>query len=101
MKKVGDIMKDMGFNPESSEATQKSFIKYLLRVANKGKHIPEPQFFDPAEENSDEWQELKIHSKGPKSVSIDKQTNQKPVDAHKQEQLCFDFSNEKPNSEAC
>jgi hypothetical protein len=35
MKKVGEIMKDMGFNSESSENTQKAFIKYLLRVANK------------------------------------------------------------------
>jgi hypothetical protein len=101
VKKVGDIMKEMGFNPDSSEATQKSFIKYLIRVANKGKHIPEPQFFDEGSENNDEWQELKLHSKSPKSVLVDKQTNQNSVDAHKHEQLCFDFKEGSGDSEAC
>ena len=101
MKKVGDIMKEMGFNSGSSEATQKSFIKYLLRVANNRKHEAEPLFSDPDSESADEWQELKLHSKRPKSVSIDKQTNQKCVDAHKQDPLCFDFTKNDEDSEAC
>lgn len=92
MKKVGEIMKDMGFNPESSEETQKSFIKYLLRVANKNKHVPEP-FFSVESQEQDEWQELKTHSKGHKKVENN-------VTQPKQEQLSFPFLDKKEGSEA-
>lgn len=81
MKKVGEIMKEMGFNAESSEATQKAFIKYLLRVANRGKHVPER-----TSSEDDEWQELKLHSKNHK----------KP----EEKQLSFAFIEKKSDTEA-
>lgn len=31
MKKIGDYMKEIGFNPTSSDEAKKSFIKYLMR----------------------------------------------------------------------
>lgn len=33
MKKIGDIMSEMGFKKDSNEATQKAFLKYLMRTA--------------------------------------------------------------------
>lgn len=33
MKKVGDMMKDLGFKPGASEETTKAFIKNLIRQA--------------------------------------------------------------------
>lgn len=100
MKKVGEIMKDMGFNAESPEGTQKAFIKYLIRVANKNKHIPEPVFFDEEQKTEESWQELKIHSKGYKPVLDNIEKPFQNVSEHKQEQLCFPFVENKPQSEA-
>lgn len=34
MKSIGEIMKEMGFNPNSSIETQKSFFKHLFKDAN-------------------------------------------------------------------
>jgi len=34
MKTLGEIMKDLGFNPKSSPELQKAFVKHLIRVAN-------------------------------------------------------------------
>ncbi|MEQ1721821.1 MAG: hypothetical protein ABL930_01505 [Pseudobdellovibrio sp.] len=31
MKKVGQLMKDIGFNPESSDSAKEAFIKYLIK----------------------------------------------------------------------
>ena len=31
MKKVGELMKDMGFNPNSSDSAKEAFIKYLIK----------------------------------------------------------------------
>lgn len=31
MKRVGDLMKELGFNPEASEGAKKAFIKHLIR----------------------------------------------------------------------
>jgi hypothetical protein len=33
MKKVGSLMKDMGFKVDSNSATQEAFIKYLIKQA--------------------------------------------------------------------
>ena len=33
MKKLGDLMKELGFNPESSQGAQEAFIKNLIREA--------------------------------------------------------------------
>ena len=31
MKKAGQLMKEMGFNPNSSDAAKEAFIKYLIK----------------------------------------------------------------------
>ena len=31
MKKVGQLMKDIGFNPDSSDSAKEAFIKYLIK----------------------------------------------------------------------
>lgn len=31
MKKVGQLMKEMGFNPNSSDSAKEAFIKYLIK----------------------------------------------------------------------
>ena len=31
MKKVGQLMKDIGFNPKSSDSAKEAFIKYLIK----------------------------------------------------------------------
>ncbi len=33
MKKLGDLMKELGFNPESPVSAQEAFIKHLIRDA--------------------------------------------------------------------
>lgn len=41
MKKLGEIMHEMGFRKEGSRATKEAFIKYLLRSA-EGIHVMTP-----------------------------------------------------------
>ena len=33
MKKVGQLMKEVGFNPDSSDSAKEAFIKYLIKQA--------------------------------------------------------------------
>jgi len=34
VQRIGDLMKDLGFNKESDEDTQKAFIRHLIQAAN-------------------------------------------------------------------
>ena len=34
MRRIGDVMKELGFNKESDEDTQKAFIRHLIKAAN-------------------------------------------------------------------
>lgn len=34
MKKMGELMKDLGFNPNSSTAVQEAFLKHLIKAAH-------------------------------------------------------------------
>ena len=34
MRRIGDLMADLGFNKDSNEDTQKAFIRHLIRAAN-------------------------------------------------------------------
>ncbi|MGE0763206.1 MAG: hypothetical protein AB7N80_08010 [Bdellovibrionales bacterium] len=34
MRRIGDLMTDLGFNKDSDEDTQKAFIRHLVRAAN-------------------------------------------------------------------
>ncbi len=92
MKKVGEIMKEMGFNADSSEATQKAFIKYLVQVANKHRPLGSQA---TSEDEDDEWVELRLHSKT---------TDTKPIhEKITSEQLSFNFEKDHTgsDSEAC
>jgi hypothetical protein len=35
VRRIGDLMKDLGFNKDSSVETQKAFIKHLIEAANR------------------------------------------------------------------
>lgn len=65
MRRIGDLMKDLGFNKDSDEDTQKAFIRHLInsanvsqfqRKSNKLSEKPEQLSFDFAatEENTNE-----------------------------------------------
>lgn len=34
MKKIGQLMKDIGFNPKSSDSAKEAFIKYLIKQSS-------------------------------------------------------------------
>ena len=41
MKKIGDLMKEIGFNPKGSEAVKEAFVKNLIKQAY-GQNVPTP-----------------------------------------------------------
>lgn len=41
MKKVGDLMKEIGFNPNGSDAVKEAFIKHLIK-ASTGVNVQTP-----------------------------------------------------------
>ena len=43
MKRVGDIMKEMGFKEDASAETKKAFIRHLIQVATKNEIPRIPQ----------------------------------------------------------
>lgn len=45
MKKMADIMKELGFRPEGSDEVKKAFIKNLIREAHASefKRMPAPE----------------------------------------------------------
>ncbi|MCX7978345.1 MAG: hypothetical protein N2578_05020 [Bdellovibrionaceae bacterium] len=51
MKRIGEIMEEMGFNKQGSEEAKKAFVKYLLRVSN-GIEVVEKKEVQPAEQLS-------------------------------------------------
>jgi hypothetical protein len=34
MRRVGELLKDLGFNPDAPLETQKAFVRHLVRAAN-------------------------------------------------------------------
>jgi hypothetical protein len=62
--------------------------------------VPEPTFFAEDQE-TEEWQELKLHNKGHKPLLTDIKNDPKKDDQHKQEQLCFSFLDKDSDYEAC
>lgn len=56
MKKVGDLMKEMGFSANSPIETQKAFIKYLGRVSQKGQAI----LGELETDEPDKWVEVQL-----------------------------------------
>lgn len=41
MKKIGELMKDLGFNPDSSDSAKEAFLKYLIKNAT-GHNVQTP-----------------------------------------------------------
>ena len=41
MKKMGELMKDLGFNPEASDSAKEAFLKYLIKNG-AGVDVPTP-----------------------------------------------------------
>ncbi len=76
MKKMGDLMKDMGFNPNSSTSAQEAFIKHLIKAAH-GVDVMTPS-------------EKKIIQNNPqKIISLKSLANQN-------QQMAFDFEGAEP-----
>lgn len=50
MKKVGQLMKDMGFNPNSSDSAKEAFIKYLIKQS-AGVNVQTPSEKKAIQEN--------------------------------------------------
>ncbi len=73
MKKIGELMKDMGFNPKSSVSVQEAFIKHLIK-ASEGIDVLTPT-------------EKKIIQSNPQKIINLKSENQ----FH---QMSFDFESE-------
>ncbi|HPI40123.1 MAG TPA: hypothetical protein PLJ21_04920 [Pseudobdellovibrionaceae bacterium] len=71
MKKIGDLMKELGFSPDSSLDTQKAFVKNLV------KNLPENRVYN-------------LDRK--KSPSIQPSSSQQPV------QLSFEFGDDVENA---
>jgi hypothetical protein len=51
LRQIGEIMKDMGFNKNSSQGTQAAFIKHLIKKAY-GVDVELPKFLAPELESS-------------------------------------------------
>lgn len=74
MKKAGDLMKEMGFNPQASDAAKEAFMKYLIKQST-GVNVQTPS----------ERQEIQRHPE--KIVNFTSK------------QLSFDFTQDEGNTE--
>ena len=41
MKKMGELMKEIGFNPHASDSVKEAFIKHLIKQSN-GENVQSP-----------------------------------------------------------
>ena len=81
MKKVGDLMSDLGFNPKASTSAQEAFLKHLIKAAH-GVDVMTPS-------------EKKIIQANPQKIIALKSLKYKESNQH---QFAFDFEND-PNEE--
>ena len=86
MKKIGQIMQELGFRPEGSTATKEAFIKHLLRAA-EGVNVMTPTEVEVIEKNRHLISRLDQHSST-------KTGNPVPV------QLSFDFLTERSKKDS-
>ena len=77
MKKVGDLMFDLGFNPKSSTSAQEAFLKHLVKVAH-GVDVMTPS-------------EKKIIQANPQKIVTLKSLKQNKNTQH---QFAFDFESD-------
>ena len=62
MKKMGDIMKELGFRPEGSEAVKKAFVKNLIeqaKVTEFARQV-EKKSSEPKDLEADKFQQLSL-----------------------------------------
>ena len=58
MKKIGDLMKEIGFNPRGSDAVKEAFVKNLIKQAY-GVHVQSPTEKKIISENPGKFVSLK------------------------------------------
>lgn len=63
MKKVGDIMKEAGFNPNARDSVKEAFIKHLIK-ASTGVSVVTPSEKNEIEKNPDSVFPMKTQMKG-------------------------------------
>lgn len=66
MKKIGDLMKEMGFRTQAPDSAKKAFIKYLGKISKQ--RSTELDFLNEYE--PDEWMEVSTHQE-PVQLSFD------------------------------
>jgi len=69
MKKVGDLLKEMGFQKDSSPETQKAFVRYLIRVANRSHRA----LLELESEEPEQWQELRLSNQARVNEALTRQ----------------------------
>lgn len=52
MKKIGQIMKELGFNPEASDSSKEAFLKFLIKKS-ENVHVQTPSEKKLVAENKD------------------------------------------------
>ena len=62
MKKLGDLMKEIGFNPKGSDAVKEAFVKNLIKQAY-GIHVQTPSEKKIISENPGKFVSLKSSEK--------------------------------------
>ncbi|MCB0364203.1 MAG: hypothetical protein H6624_13885 [Bdellovibrionaceae bacterium] len=54
MRHIGELLKELGFNPDSPLGTQKAFVRHLIQQANRMEQaptkLPQPSPSDSAKE---------------------------------------------------
>ncbi len=86
MKKLGQLMHELGFRADSSQASKEAFLKHLLRVS-ENVHVMPPTEVELVVQNS-----AKVSSLQNRKIS--KAAKPQP------EQLSFDFSERKDDKDS-
>lgn len=59
MKKIGDLMKEIGFNPQASDSVKEAFIKHLIKQST-GAHVQTPSEKKIVAENPEKFISFKF-----------------------------------------
>lgn len=78
MKKIGDLMKELGFNPNASTSAQEAFVKHLIK-ASYGANTVTPSEKKEIQENPQKIVSLKKHEAFTQmSFDFEEAENKKP-----------------------
>lgn len=86
MKKLGQIMNELGFRADASQASKEAFLKHLLRVS-EGVHVMPPTEVEL------------VARQGSKVSTLATKRKAKPAEPPPA-QLSFDFSSEKDDKDS-